>query len=194
MVDFVRPMFLGTLAEFQNMYGHPIANGQCVDSTPGDVRLMKFRTHVLHQRIQGFVQRRGHEILRRDLGAKHEHTLFVRLAPLQERLYTGLLAAVGARHPGCAGLFELYTQATRVWNHPDLLHRALARGAGEEGDAAMAAAADWDEELAQCRVAARTCAGAGGAAIVPPAAVPVAPVRAQPWAAEALQHHVPGRL
>ena len=57
MVDFVRPNFLGNKTEFSNMFERPIQNGQCIDSTPKDVRLMKHRAHVLHQQLKGFVQR-----------------------------------------------------------------------------------------------------------------------------------------
>ena len=57
MVDFVRPNFLGTKSEFSNMFERPIMNGQCVDSTDKDVRLMRFRAHVLHSLLEGFVQR-----------------------------------------------------------------------------------------------------------------------------------------
>lgn len=57
MVDFVRPNFLGTKTEFCNMFERPIMNGQCVDSTPQDVRLMRYRAHVLHSLLEGFVQR-----------------------------------------------------------------------------------------------------------------------------------------
>ncbi len=57
MVDFVRPNFLGNKAEFSNMFERPIQNGQCIDSTPKDTRLMMHRVHVLQQQLQGFVQR-----------------------------------------------------------------------------------------------------------------------------------------
>lgn len=57
MVDFVRPGFLGTRPEFSNMFVRPILNGQCVDSTPEDVQLMRYRSHVLHSLLEGFVQR-----------------------------------------------------------------------------------------------------------------------------------------
>ena len=57
MVDFVRPNFLGTKTEFCNMFERPIMNGQCADSTPQDVRLMRYRSHVLHSLLEGFVQR-----------------------------------------------------------------------------------------------------------------------------------------
>jgi len=58
MVDFVRPNFLGTKQEFSNMFERPILNGQCADSNEGDIKLMRFRSHVLHSLLKGFVQRR----------------------------------------------------------------------------------------------------------------------------------------
>lgn len=57
MVDFVRPNFLGSKIEFSNMFDRPIINGQCADSTPQDVKLMRYRAHVLHNLLEGFVQR-----------------------------------------------------------------------------------------------------------------------------------------
>lgn len=47
----------GTRQEFSNMFERPILNGQCVDSTPEDVQLMRYRSHVLHSLLEGFVQR-----------------------------------------------------------------------------------------------------------------------------------------
>ncbi len=57
MVDFVRPNYLGLKAEFTNMFERPIVNGQCIDATPSDRRLMRYRAHVLYQLLKGFVQR-----------------------------------------------------------------------------------------------------------------------------------------
>ena len=66
---------LGTKTEFSNMFERPIQNGQCLDSTPRDVRLMMHRAHVLHNQLKGFVQRRSHRVLRKNLPPKYEHVL-----------------------------------------------------------------------------------------------------------------------
>lgn len=91
MVDFVRPNYLGSKAEFTNMFQRPIENGQCVDSTEADRKLMQGRAHVLHGLLSGFVQRRSHAVLKASLPPKQEVVLMVRMSPLQRRLYTALM-------------------------------------------------------------------------------------------------------
>ena len=56
MVSFVKPNLLGTKKEFTNLFMNPIQNGQCANSTPGDVKVMKQRCHVLHDTLSGCVQ------------------------------------------------------------------------------------------------------------------------------------------
>lgn len=87
MVDFVRPNYLGTKTEFSNMFERPIQNGQCVDSTPQDVKLMRYRAHVLHSLLEGFVQRRSHAVLQSTLPQKEEYVMLVRMTPFQRKLY-----------------------------------------------------------------------------------------------------------
>lgn len=70
MVDFVRPNYLGTKTEFANLFEIPIQNGQCIDSTPQDFKLMRYRAHVLHSLLLGFVQRRSHVVLQNSLPQK----------------------------------------------------------------------------------------------------------------------------
>ncbi|KAH9519843.1 hypothetical protein Btru_071052 [Bulinus truncatus] len=56
MVNFVKPNLLGTRKEFNNRFISPIQNGQCTDSTPRDVKVMKARAHILHEMLAGCVQ------------------------------------------------------------------------------------------------------------------------------------------
>uniref|UniRef100_UPI003AAAFA11 helicase ARIP4-like n=1 Tax=Centroberyx gerrardi TaxID=166262 RepID=UPI003AAAFA11 len=130
MVDFVRPDFLGTRQEFSNMFERPILNGQCVDSTPQDVQLMRYRSHVLHSLLEGFVQRRGHDVLRDQLPSKEEHVLLVRLSPLQRALYTEFMTRF--REAGNTGWLSLnplkaFCVCCKIWNHPDVLYEALQK-------------------------------------------------------------------
>ncbi|XP_076597954.1 helicase ARIP4-like isoform X2 [Chaetodon auriga] len=130
MVDFVRPDFLGTRQEFSNMFERPILNGQCVDSTPQDVQLMRYRSHVLHSLLEGFVQRRGHDVLREQLPSKEEHVILVRLSPLQRALYTEFMSRF--REAGNTGWLSLnplkaFCVCCKIWNHPDVLYEALQK-------------------------------------------------------------------
>lgn len=59
MMQFVKPNLLGEKKEFQNRFVNPITNGQYVDSTTKDVKLMKRRAHVLHKMLDGIVQVNG---------------------------------------------------------------------------------------------------------------------------------------
>ncbi|XP_076012669.1 helicase ARIP4 isoform X2 [Genypterus blacodes] len=130
MVDFVRPDFLGTRQEFSNMFERPILNGQCVDSTPQDVRLMRYRSHVLHSLLEGFVQRRGHDVLRDHLPFKGEHVILVRLSPVQRALYTEFMKRFReAGNSGWLGLNPLkaFCVCCKIWNHPDVLYEALQK-------------------------------------------------------------------
>uniref|UniRef100_A0A3Q2Q5B1 RAD54 like 2 n=1 Tax=Fundulus heteroclitus TaxID=8078 RepID=A0A3Q2Q5B1_FUNHE len=130
MVDFVRPDFLGTRQEFSNMFERPILNGQCVDSTPQDVRLMRYRSHVLHSLLEGFVQRRGHDVLRHHLPNKEEFVILVRLSPIQKALYTEFMKRF--REAGNSGWLSLnplkaFCVCCKIWNHPDVLYEALQK-------------------------------------------------------------------
>ncbi|XP_072308465.1 helicase ARIP4 isoform X2 [Eucyclogobius newberryi] len=130
MVDFVRPDFLGTRQEFSNMFERPILNGQCVDSTPQDVRLMRYRSHVLYSLLEGFVQRRGHDVLRDQLPHKEEHVILVRLTPIQRALYTEFMKRFReAGNSGWLGLNPLkaFCVCCKIWNHPDVLYEALQK-------------------------------------------------------------------
>ncbi|XP_015918872.1 helicase ARIP4 [Parasteatoda tepidariorum] len=131
MVDFVRPNYLGSRAEFCNMFERPISNGQCIDSTPRDRQLMRFRSHVLHSLLVGFVQRRGHSVLRAVLPKKEEHVLLIRMTPIQRQLYKcfvkDLLYVQQATNP-----LKLFAVCCKIWNHPDILYKLLQEKRAQE--------------------------------------------------------------
>lgn len=56
MVNFIKPLYLGTEREFANLYANPIKNGQHKDSSKKDITVMKQRSYVLHKKLSKFVQ------------------------------------------------------------------------------------------------------------------------------------------
>ncbi|XP_061658924.1 transcriptional regulator ATRX-like isoform X1 [Syngnathoides biaculeatus] len=126
MVNFIKRNLLGSLGEFRNRFVNPIQNGQCADSTPKDVRIMKRRAHVLHAMLSGCVQRRDYSELTEFLPPKYEYVVAVRLSPLQYKLYTHYLQHVSgfgsvigtAKVKIGANLFKDFQALSRIWTHP----------------------------------------------------------------------------
>ena len=79
---------------------------------------MRYRSHVLHTLLEGFVLRRGHEVLQASLPAKFEHVLFLRLSPAQETLYNynmGLIQSQGeGPSPSAAGPLKAFAVCSKV--------------------------------------------------------------------------------
>ncbi|XP_034243565.1 uncharacterized protein LOC117646615 isoform X2 [Thrips palmi] len=148
MVDFVRPNYLGTKTEFCNMFERPIQNGQCIDSTPQDIRLMRYRAHVLHSLLEGFVQRRSHSVLTNALPQKEEYVLLVRLTPFQRKLYDTFMNEV-VRTKAVPNPLKAFAVCCKIWNHPDVLYQFLKKREGGEG-------VDLDLEEAAAALAANT--------------------------------------
>ncbi|KAJ7354906.1 hypothetical protein OS493_029468 [Desmophyllum pertusum] len=106
------------------MFERPILNGQCSDSTPSDVRVMRYRAHVLHSLLEGFVQRRSQAVLMKCLPSKEEHIILVNMSSIQKELYNTfverLLDSVGYINP-----IKGFHTCTKIWNHPDIFYRSL---------------------------------------------------------------------
>ena len=111
--------------------------GQCSDSTPKDVRLMKHRAHVLHQQLKGFVQRRGHIVLKDSLPAKTEHVLFVRMTPIQRRLYRRFMEEL-ITNRCVSNPLKAFAVCCKIWNHPDVLHNYLLKREEDDLDLLVA--------------------------------------------------------
>lgn len=128
MVSFVKPNLLGTAKEFRNRFVNPITNGQCKDSTDGDVRLMKKRAHVLHNSLEGCVNRKDFSVMRNFLPPKNEYVLSIRLSEKQITLYKNYLVkqrgiesinSLGKVHG--TQLFNDFQMLARIWTHPWIL-------------------------------------------------------------------------
>ncbi|XP_066515415.1 transcriptional regulator ATRX-like isoform X2 [Hoplias malabaricus] len=127
MVSFIKANLLGSPNEFRNRFINPIENGQCADSTPSDVRLMKKRVHVLHELLAGCVQRKDYSALTLFLPPKQEYVLSVRMTPLQCALYTHYLQNYKGGG-GVNSLFQDYQILSLIWTHPWCLHLSYLRG------------------------------------------------------------------
>ena len=126
MVDFVRPSYLGTKTEFSNMFERPIQNGQCIDSTPQDCKLMRYRAHVLHSLLKGFVQRRSQAVLQKSLPEKTEFVMLFRMTEFQRKLYTVFMNEV-VRSKKVPNPLKAFSVCCKIWNHPDVLYNFLKK-------------------------------------------------------------------
>jgi RAD54-like protein 2 len=116
------------------MFERPIQNGQCIDSTPQDIRLMRYRAHVLHALLEGFVQRRSHSVLQISLPRKEEYILLVRMTAHQRKLYDTFMNQV-VKTRAVPNPLKAFAVCCKIWNHPDILYHFLRkRQANEEDD------------------------------------------------------------
>ncbi|XP_065355024.1 transcriptional regulator ATRX homolog [Calliphora vicina] len=123
MIQFIKPNLLGTYKEYLNRFVNPISNGQYTDSTERDIRLMKHRSHILHQLLQGCIQRRDYSVLAPYLPPKHEYVVYTTLSTLQQLLYEHYMTyqrdVGGSISEGKgARLFQDFQELRRIWTHP----------------------------------------------------------------------------
>jgi hypothetical protein len=88
---------------------------------------MKKRAHVLHNALDGCVQRKDYEIIRPLLPSKNEYVLLIRLSPKQIALYENyLLNQRGINNTNIGKiqniqLFADFNVLSRIWTHPWVL-------------------------------------------------------------------------
>lgn len=123
MIQFIKPNLLGTYKEYLNRFVNPITNGQYTDSTDRDIRLMKHRSHILHQLLQGCIQRRDYSVLAPYLPPKHEYVVYTTLSVLQQLLYDHYMThqrdiGMSISEGKGARLFQDFQELRRIWTHP----------------------------------------------------------------------------
>jgi transcriptional regulator ATRX len=137
MVDFVRSGLLGTERIFTRDFIMPILNGQCVDSTQADVKMMRQRSHVLHGLLKVCVDRADYRVLSSYLPPRHEYVIGIRMSKLQCALYRKFLgnlwagggsgvpeARIGSKMPDAkigSKVFDAYHSLAKIWTHPGVL-------------------------------------------------------------------------
>uniref|UniRef100_A0A182Q624 Transcriptional regulator ATRX n=1 Tax=Anopheles farauti TaxID=69004 RepID=A0A182Q624_9DIPT len=128
MVQFVKPMLLGTYSEYMNRFVNPITNGQYTDSTPYDIQLMRKRAHVLHKLLDGCVQRRDYAVLAPFLPPKLEFVVSIKLTPMQSALYKYFMETFAGKRQTddptqkrSSMLFNDFQNLQRIWTHPRVL-------------------------------------------------------------------------
>ncbi|XP_034473982.1 transcriptional regulator ATRX homolog [Drosophila innubila] len=125
MVNFIKPLYLGTEKEFANLYANPIKNGQHKDSGKKDITVMKQRSYVLHKKLSKFVQRKEAELLKTFLPQKFEYVLFIPMTAVQNTLYEYILEAIASRGDSRGkSLITDYTVLRKIWTHPKVLEDA----------------------------------------------------------------------
>ncbi|XP_030246590.1 transcriptional regulator ATRX homolog isoform X2 [Drosophila navojoa] len=125
MVNFIKPLYLGTEKEFANLYANPIKNGQHKDSSKKDITVMKQRSYVLHKKLSKFVQRKEAELLKTFLPQKFEYVLFIPMTAVQNTLYEFILDAIASRGDSRGkSLITDYTVLRKIWTHPKVLEDA----------------------------------------------------------------------
>lgn len=100
----MRPGLLGTERIFTRDFILPILNGQCVDSTQTDVKLMRQRSHVLYGLLKVCVDRADYRVLSSYLPPKHEYVIAVRLTRLQCALYRKCIGNLSGSAIGSNGV------------------------------------------------------------------------------------------
>lgn len=101
-----------------------VSTGQYDTSTPGDVRTMKKRVHILHKLLDGSVQRMDYSVLSPYLQPKFEFVLKIRLSKEQINIYQHYLDNFSQKKQGKSGKGYLFNdcQVLRlICAHPALL-------------------------------------------------------------------------
>ena len=77
---------------------------------------MRYRSHVLHSLLEGFVLRKGHEILKTTLPPKFEHVLYLRPSQVQADLYNFNMSAIAqaAGNSNSAGPLKAFAVCSKV--------------------------------------------------------------------------------
>lgn len=125
MVNFVNPNYLRSKAEFLELFETPIKAGKFSDSTKEAIKLMNYRSYVLHTLLQPIVQRRSKTVLEKKLPNIYEYVIPLKMTSIQKDLYTAFENHILSTSIG--NLLIMFAVASKIWNHPDILHDHITK-------------------------------------------------------------------
>ncbi|KAJ4895482.1 Protein CHROMATIN REMODELING 20 [Raphanus sativus] len=142
MVDIVREGFLGSSTEFRNRFQNPIESGKNMNSTAEDVKIMNRSSHILYEKLKGFVQRMDMNVMKNDLPPKTVFVISVELSPLQRKLYKRFLDRYGISDGRTdermrENFFSAYQVLAQILNHPGILPKLSREGSKGGGRASI---------------------------------------------------------
>jgi SNF2 family DNA or RNA helicase len=123
MMNWIHPGFLGTLRGFTIDYITPIKEGLYADSIKSQRVLSQTRLVALKKLLEEKLDRRDIRVIQADLPPKTEFVVYTPLAPVQVRLYEGLIDSEHWNRP--AGIFKWINILKLICNHPYTLHVPL---------------------------------------------------------------------
>ena len=125
MVNFVKPRFLGTEKEFRDRFESKIKKGQDIDATYYEKRTMRYKTYLLHKKLEEVIHRKDNSILLSELSKKREFVIVVKMTLFQKYLYKLCISSLTRQAAGNGNgnstpinLFSGFQELLRIWNHP----------------------------------------------------------------------------
>ncbi|EGG23345.1 SNF2-related domain-containing protein [Cavenderia fasciculata] len=123
MVNFVNPGVLKNMSTFQNVYDAPILASRNPDASDEDKRLGRERSAELTRLTQQFILRRTAAVNVQYLPKKIEYTVFIKLSPLQHKIYKHLVDTIKNQQFGnFSGALPLITTLKKLTNCPELIY------------------------------------------------------------------------
>lgn len=125
MVNFVKPNYLGTMMNFCETFEIPIKNGKYSDSTKENIKLMTYRSHMLHTILLPFVQRRSNRAVEDMLPEKHDFVIPLKMTPIQRKVYVAYENEILSK--SIQNLLIMFAVGSKIWNHPDIIYDYLKK-------------------------------------------------------------------
>lgn len=121
MIDFVRPNYLGSQAEFRLLFHTPIEKGHCTNASAETVKLMHERSFVMQTLLSNIVQRRSHVVLKDLLPPIMDYIILLKMTTLQRNLYRSFVND-SLRDKENISPINGFAVCQKIFNHPDILH------------------------------------------------------------------------